>query len=249
MVGYELKKFNGYTTEDSEEHIEEFRLWLAGSGIDVGAGYANRINAHGVFRASLKGDAKDWYERTIHGKNWELRNLLNNTTQANLAGIQGRNADQIEAQALNYANGQNGNVIIPAYTVFDKDWSFANGRSTDNLSNTFNANTGNTVIVPGIRLGQMEVCHLGIEKLPDKLLLKLEEIERYTAEQLSGAYLHSNSDVVASKGHGKNNYSNNTDMTKEEIENLIKGIMASSLSQPVSQTISFKPQENQIILS
>ena len=69
MVGYELKKFNGYPTEDPEEHIEEFRLWLVGSGIDVGAGHANRINAHGVFIASLKGDAKDWYERTIHGKN------------------------------------------------------------------------------------------------------------------------------------------------------------------------------------
>ena len=26
MVGYELKKFNGYSTEDPEEHIEEFRL-------------------------------------------------------------------------------------------------------------------------------------------------------------------------------------------------------------------------------
>jgi hypothetical protein len=50
MVGYELKKFNGYPTEDPEEHIdiEEFRLWLVGSGIDVGAGRANRINAHGV---------------------------------------------------------------------------------------------------------------------------------------------------------------------------------------------------------
>ena len=38
-------------------------------------------------------------------------------------------------------------------------------------------------------------------------------------------------------------------MTKEEIENLVKNIIASSQSQPVSQTISSKPQENQITLS
>ncbi|CAG8486629.1 5947_t:CDS:2 [Acaulospora morrowiae] len=149
---------------------------------------------------------------------------------------------------------------IRTYTIFDEDWSFANGRSTDCLSNASNANTGNPVAIPGIQLEQVlywfktnystvtakkqqilfgstvqgnnpiEVCHLGIEKSPDELLLKLEEIERYTAEQLFEAYLHSNSDSEASKDHGKNNYSNNTDMTKEEIENLIKDIMASSLS-------------------
>ncbi|CAG8532416.1 8735_t:CDS:2, partial [Funneliformis caledonium] len=83
MVGYELKKFNGYSTEDSEEHIEEFRLWLTGSGIDVGAGYANRINAHSVFRAFLKGDAKDCkgHEKNNYSSNMgmtenEVRNLV-----------------------------------------------------------------------------------------------------------------------------------------------------------------------------
>ncbi|CAH1769530.1 8300_t:CDS:1, partial [Entrophospora sp. SA101] len=261
MVGYELKKFHGSPTEDPEEHIEEFRLWLVGSGIDVGAGHANRINAHGVFIASLKGDAKDWYERTIHGKNWELRNLLDNTAQANLAAVQGRNAGQIGVQALNRANGQNGNVVIPAHTVFDEDWSFADGRPTDRLPNAPNTNTGNTVVVPGIRLGQVlywfktnyptvtaekqrvlfgstvqggepvgrfysnlrrlarlagiderqirlqfirglspanqiEVRRLGLEKSVDNLLPNLEEIERYTAEQLSGAYLHPISDLT-----------------------------------------------------
>ncbi|CAG8603527.1 15779_t:CDS:2, partial [Cetraspora pellucida] len=58
---------------------------------------------------------------------------------------------------------------------------------------------------------QMKVRHLGIEKSVNELLPRLEEIERYTAEQLSGAYLHSNSDSVSSsKGRGKDNYSDNT---------------------------------------
>ena len=63
-----------------------------------------------------------------------MRNLLDNTTQANLAGVQGRNAGQIGAQALNRANGQNGNVVIPAHTVFDEEWSFADGRPTDRFT-------------------------------------------------------------------------------------------------------------------
>ncbi|CAJ0641266.1 9490_t:CDS:2 [Entrophospora sp. SA101] len=306
MVGYELKKFHGSPTEDPEEHIEEFRLWLVGSGIDVGAGHANRINAHGVFIASLKGDAKDWYERTIHGKNWELRNLLDNTAQANLAAVQGRNAGQIGVQALNRANGQNGNVVIPAHTVFDEDWSFADGRPTDRLPNAPNTNTGNTVVVPGIRLGQVlywfktnyptvtaekqrvlfgstvqggepvgrfysnlrrlarlagiderqirlqfirglspanqiEVRRLGLEKSVDNLLPNLEEIERYTAEQLSGAYLHPISDLTSTKKSVTNYYGNkdnvsvNPGMSKSEIENLIKSMISSS-----------EPQETQV---
>ncbi|CAJ0833396.1 14298_t:CDS:2 [Entrophospora sp. SA101] len=301
MVGYELKKFHGSPTEDPEEHIEEFRLWLVGSGIDVGAGHANRINAHGVFIASLKGDAKDWYERTIHGKNWELRNLLDNTAQANLGAVQGQNAGQLGAQALNRANGQNGNVIIPAHTVFDEDWSFADGRPTDRLPNAPNTNTGNTVVVPGIRLGQVlywfrtnyptvtaekqrvlfgstvqgsdpvgrfysnlrrlarlagidvqqirlqfirglspanqiEVRRLGLEKSVDELLPKLEEIERYTAEQLSGAYLRPISDPTSTnKIRNKDNVSDNTGMTETDIKNLVKSMISSSEQDESSQ--------------
>ena len=66
---------------------------------------------------------------------------------------------------------------------------------------------------------QMEVRRLGIEKSPDELLPKLEEIERYTAEQLSGAYLHINSDSVpSSKSRGKNNYSSNTNILPRQRE-------------------------------
>ncbi|RHZ63718.1 hypothetical protein Glove_328g99 [Diversispora epigaea] len=280
MVGYELKKFNGHPTEDPEEHVEEFRLWLVGSGIDVGAGHANRVNAHGVFAASLKGAAKDWYKRTIYRKNWKLRNLPDNTAQANLGAVQGRTAAQLGAQALNWANGQAGTVVIPAHTVFDEDWSFADGRPTDRLPNAPNANTGNAVIVPDIRLEQVlywfktnyptvtaekqrvlfgltvqgsdpvgrfysNLCRLArlavhrlrIEKTLDELLPKLEEIERYTAEQLSGAYLHSNSDSISpSKSREKNNYSNDTGMT-DEIKNYVKSMMTST--QPSSSLQQF----------
>ncbi|CAJ0841780.1 2070_t:CDS:2, partial [Entrophospora sp. SA101] len=246
-------------------------------------------------------DAKDWYERTIHGKNWELRNLLDNTAQANLGAVQGQNAGQLGAQALNRANGQNGNVIIPAHTVFDEDWSFADGRPTDRLPNAPNTNTGNTVVVPGIRLGQVlywfrtnyptvtaekqrvlfgstvqgsdpvgrfysnlrrlarlagidvqqirlqfirglspanqiEVRRLGLEKSVDELLPKLEEIERYTAEQLSGAYLRPISDPTSTnKIRNKDNVSDNTGMTETDIKNLVKSMISSSEQDESSQ--------------
>jgi hypothetical protein len=94
---------------------------------------------------------------------------------------------------------------------------------------------------------QMEVRRLGIEKSVNELLPRLEEIERYTAEQLSGAYLHSNSDSVSSsKGRGKDNYSGNTGMTETQVKNLIKSVIEST------QSTSSKPQEeqsNQITLS
>ncbi|CAJ0756030.1 15975_t:CDS:2 [Entrophospora sp. SA101] len=218
MVGYELKKFHGSPTEDPEEHIEEFRLWLVGSGIDVGAGHANRINAHGVFIASLKGDAKDWYERTIHGKNWELRNLLDNTAQANLAAVQGRNAGQIGVQALNRANGQN--ARLAGIDERQIRLQFIRGLSPAN---------------------QIEVRRLGLEKSVDNLLPNLEEIERYTAEQLSGAYLHPISDLTSTKKSVTNYYGNkdnvsvNPGMSKSEIENLIKSMISSS-----------EPQETQV---
>ncbi|RIB02644.1 hypothetical protein C2G38_2227269 [Gigaspora rosea] len=108
-------------------------------------------------------------------------------------------------QALNRANGQAGNAIILAHIVFEKDWSYANRRPTDHLPNASNANTGATVAVVGIML--------------DELLPKFEEIERFTVEQLSGAYLHSNSDSISSKkACEKDNYSGMTE-TKNNLKN------------------------------
>ena len=58
-------------------------------GINVLAGHAHRVRAHGLFETCLKGDAKDWYEKSLRRKNWELRNLLDTTGQVNLGVPQG----------------------------------------------------------------------------------------------------------------------------------------------------------------
>ena len=89
MAGYPPPNFNGYPDEDPEEFIDSFRSYLVAVGIDVTAGHAHRVRAHGLFETCLKGDAKDWYERSLRRKNWELRNLLDNTGQVDLDATQG----------------------------------------------------------------------------------------------------------------------------------------------------------------
>ncbi|CAG8836311.1 14637_t:CDS:2, partial [Cetraspora pellucida] len=66
-----------------------------------------------------------------------------------LADIQLDNkwAVQLDANLRHGAVGQAENIVIPAHTVFDKVWSFADGCPTDRLPNPPNANTGNSVVV------------------------------------------------------------------------------------------------------
>src|SRR6185312_4664819 len=154
MAGYPPPNFHGYPNEDPEEFIDSFRSYLVAVEINVLARHAHRVRAHGLFETCLKGDAKDWYERSLRRKNWELRNLLDNTGQATLALAQGQTAVQLGANLRHGAVGQAGNIVIPAHTVFDEDWSFADGRPTDRLPNAPNANAGQTIVADGIRLGQ-----------------------------------------------------------------------------------------------
>ncbi|CAG8756026.1 14579_t:CDS:1, partial [Cetraspora pellucida] len=75
------------------------------------------------------------------------------------------------------------------------------------------------------------IRRIGINRPVSELLTELEEIERYKAEQLSGAYLHSNSDLVSTrKTHNLD--TNKLVMTKTEIEELVRNTMASTQSAP-----------------
>ncbi|CAG8481667.1 3603_t:CDS:2 [Cetraspora pellucida] len=215
-------------------------------------------------------------------------------------------AVQLGANLRHGAVSQARNIVIPAYTVFDEDCSFADGHPTDHVINLPNANIGQSVVASGVRLGQviywlktnyltitaekqrmifgsavqgsdpvghfysklcklarlagideqqirlqflhgissdnqLEIRCIGINRPVFELLTELEEIERYKAEQLSGAYLYSNSD--SKKAHRKDNYS---DMTETEVRNLIKSITTPAQTQPVSsQLVSQKIQPTQ----
>ena len=69
------------------------------------------------------------------------------------------------------------------------------------------------------------------------MLTELEEIERYKTEQLSGAYLYLGP-ASLDKSHRKDTYSSNMGMTKTEIKNLIKSMMPSIQTQPISSQLS-----------
>ncbi|GET63888.1 hypothetical protein GLOIN_2v1885507 [Rhizophagus irregularis DAOM 181602=DAOM 197198] len=169
MAGYAPKKFRGASGEDPELWLQEFRQWCESAGLDPAANARTRVRIHGVFETLLEDDARDWYETHIKGKNWECVNLLDNTGVANLAAFNALNNGAIQAVAANqFRGGANvlhgqaaavntitGANFIPDHTVWDEDWSTAEGRPTDIAVNNPNANNGGTIVAPGIRIGQL----------------------------------------------------------------------------------------------
>ncbi|CAG8758778.1 5718_t:CDS:1, partial [Cetraspora pellucida] len=67
---------------------------------------------------------------------------------------QGRTAAQLGANLRHSIMGQAGNIVIPAHTVFDEDWSFADRCPTDHIENLPNANGGQSIVADRIQLGQ-----------------------------------------------------------------------------------------------
>ncbi|CAB5378097.1 unnamed protein product [Rhizophagus irregularis] len=156
MAGYAPKKFRGVSGEDPELWLQEFRQWCESAGLDPAANARTRVRIHGVFETLLEDDARDWYETHIKGKNWECVNLLDNLGVANLGAVNGMNNGAIVGVAANQFRGGAGalhgqaaavNTItganfIPDHTVWDEDWSIAEGRPTDLAVNNPNANNG-----------------------------------------------------------------------------------------------------------
>ncbi|CAB5394072.1 unnamed protein product [Rhizophagus irregularis] len=57
-----------------------------------------------------------------------------------------------QAGAVNTITGAD---FIPSHTVWDEDWSIANGHPTDLAVNNPNANNGGTIVAPRIRIRQV----------------------------------------------------------------------------------------------
>ncbi|CAB5378251.1 unnamed protein product [Rhizophagus irregularis] len=166
MVGYASKKFRGASGEDPELWLQEFRQWCESAGLDPAANTRTCVRIHGIFETLLEDNARDWYETHIKGKNWECANLLDNTGAATLATLSGLNNGTIGAVAVNQFLGRalavhgqvaadntiTGASFIPRHTVWDEDWSIADGHPTDLAVNNPNANNGDTIVAPGIQI-------------------------------------------------------------------------------------------------
>src|ERR1051325_7956137 len=173
MAEYAPKKFRGLPGEDPLLWFQEFRQWVEASGIDVGAGGAggvrNRARVLGIFETCMEDDARDWYDSKIKGKNWELQNILDNVGVATIIAFRALNNCGITALNVNQFRGQarvirgnagadntiTGQSFIPDETVWDEDWSIAGGRPIDFAPNAPNSAGGGTIIVPGLRAGQV----------------------------------------------------------------------------------------------
>ncbi|CAB4416982.1 unnamed protein product [Rhizophagus irregularis] len=145
MAGYAPKKFRGTSGEDPELWLQEFRQWCESAGLDPAANARTRVRIHGIFETLLEDDARDWYETHIKGKNWECAIAANQFLGTALVTHGQAAAD----------NTITGATFIPSHTVWDEDWSIADGRPTDLAVNNPNANNGGTIVAPGIRIGQV----------------------------------------------------------------------------------------------
>ncbi|CAB4441483.1 unnamed protein product [Rhizophagus irregularis] len=169
MAGYAPKKFRETSGEDPELWLQEFRQWCESAGLDPAANARTRVRIHGIFETLFEDDARDWYETHIKGKNWACVNIQDNTGAANLATFNALNNGAIQAVAVNQflgtalvTHGQaaadntiTGATFIPSHTVWDEDWSIADGRPTDLAVNVPNANNGGIIVAPGMRIGQV----------------------------------------------------------------------------------------------
>ncbi|CAB5213232.1 unnamed protein product [Rhizophagus irregularis] len=191
------------------DFLAKLRLYLQNQGVDpadnAGAPPTGREVAIGYLRGCMRGKALEWFDEEITTKqNWELANLLDNTGQANLVAVNGRNAGQIGNQALNEAFGQPGTAIVKLRAVegpWDEDWRIAGGRPANIAVNAPNANNGTTVVVAGnmtidelyrklLRIGRRanyrpeELRRKFLDALPLPWLEKAEDIARHKRDRL-----------------------------------------------------------------
>ncbi|CAB4427763.1 unnamed protein product [Rhizophagus irregularis] len=177
MVGYGPPIFYGRPGEDPEDWLRDMQRYIIASRINVapGAGQApGREEAFGLVVSCLAGDALNWYNTRVKGKNWRCNNLSDNLGVATLTAVrtlaagngggqigalntagefQGKAAAEIGRIGAGIATGAN----IISNGTWDEDWSIAGGEPVDNAPVAPNAGGGLPVvtIAPGIKLGQL----------------------------------------------------------------------------------------------
>ena len=159
-------EYSGLPSEDLEEHIRKFRLYLGGSGI--ANDYAGKIRAKNIWLGGLKDRAKDWHNDNLEGKNWELHHLASNVNQANIAGAGAvpalpnmpavramPNAGLVGAGiGVSLINGPpagawTGAQLIPIDDFHtNQDWSIVGGRPTNTPVNYPSANNAQPIVIP-----------------------------------------------------------------------------------------------------
>jgi hypothetical protein len=114
----------------------------ASPNYDSNADHQHKIRIDGLFKSGLLNYAKDWYETEIKGRNWELQNISDNTSLANIGAINDLannnalrtiNVNQFRGEAFHIRNtvlADNNaitNPLVLGHTVWEEDWSILGG--------------------------------------------------------------------------------------------------------------------------
>src|SRR6266496_4786678 len=90
IVGYRPPIFYGRPGEDPEDWLRDMQRYIIASRINVapGAGQiTKREEAFGLVVSCLAGDALNWYNTRVKGKNWRCNNLSDNLGVATLTAV------------------------------------------------------------------------------------------------------------------------------------------------------------------
>src|SRR5436305_1569156 len=124
MVGYGPPIFYGRPGEDPEDWLRDMQRYIIASRINVapGAGQAaGREEAFGLVVSCLAGDALNWYNTRVKGKNWRCNNLSDNLGVADLNAVRvlgaGNGGNQIGG--LNPMNQYNIRMMAKFYDTQD----------------------------------------------------------------------------------------------------------------------------------
>ncbi|GES85756.1 hypothetical protein GLOIN_2v1789077 [Rhizophagus clarus] len=131
MVGYEPPIFYGRPGEDPEDWLRDMQRYIITSRINI---------------APDTGDALNWYNIRIKGKNWRCNNLSDNLGVVNLTAV--------KTLAARNGGGQIGGLNTAGEF---QDWSIAGGKPVDIAPVAPNAGGGlpAVTIAPGIKLSQL----------------------------------------------------------------------------------------------
>src|SRR5271170_2375031 len=122
VVSIGLPIFKGTEDNDLFIFIDLYRGYLNGIGIDpldnVGGPPSGCERAMGILRSCMQGQAADWYDRYITGKNWKTNNIFAIIANGNIAAMRAlalnalaANSLRLGSDAANYAVA-NGALLV-----------------------------------------------------------------------------------------------------------------------------------------
>jgi hypothetical protein len=166
-----MPTFSGKEDEDLFIFIDLYRGYLNAIGIDpadVAGNPTGASRAMGILRSCMKGQAADWFDRNITGKNWKLNNIMVILANGNTAALRALALNAVAANtfrplsaAANFAGAAGNAALLVGNTVFpnralvgvDEAWGRAGGQPTTDPPNYIGGAGPAIINAPGFGAG------------------------------------------------------------------------------------------------